>query len=107
MGWCLVAWLPGGSQPGGRVRSALFLLPTGNAERGRRGSAGGPRGIAHQRPSSRKDVVYGHGGGGSTIGLNGLKGLFQSEGFYDIIICISMQFNVFVYQYLLSLHFWS
>lgn len=107
MGWCLVAWLPGGSQPGGRVRGALFLLPTGNAERGRRGSAGGPRGIAHQRPSSRKDVVYGHGGGGSTIGLNGLKGLFQSEGFYDIIICISMQFNVFVYQYLLSLHFWS
>lgn len=83
MGWCLVAWLPGGSQPGGRVRGALFLLPTGNAERGRRGSAGGPRGIAHQRPSSRKDVVYGHGGGGSTIGLNGLKGLFQASRFRE------------------------
>lgn len=85
MGWCLVAWLPGGSQPGGRVRSALFLLPTGNAERGRRGSAGGPRGIAHQRPSSRKDVVYGHGGGGSTIGLNGLRGLFQSQRICDSV----------------------
>jgi len=54
-----------------------------------------------------RDVVSGHSEDRLMVGLNGLKGLFQSEGFYDIIICISMQFNVFVYQYLLSLHFWS
>lgn len=46
MGRRLVAWLPGGSQSGGRVCGALLLLPTGNAKRGRRGAAGCPGGIA-------------------------------------------------------------
>lgn len=39
MGRCLVAWFPGCSQSRGPVCGALFLLPTGNAERGRRGAA--------------------------------------------------------------------
>lgn len=48
MGRRLVAWFPGCSQSRGRVCSALFLLPAGNAKRGRRGAADHPAGIAHR-----------------------------------------------------------